>query len=238
MPQPFLWPQCFAKKTRAALALIAVLIVALMCLVPAWSQSSSGTMSGTVTDPSGAVIPNANVVLQDMATGVETVTVSNGTGFFSFSAVSTGTYKLTVKAEGFTTWQATGLIEHQGENHNVPNIVLPIGSTSATVAVTASDAGVIPLDNGASTMTLNSVMVDSLSIQGRDAAELVKLMPGMGMNTGLTQSQFNSQTTAETNSGPIGQFSANGTQPYGSMQMTLDGASLVDVGIRAHSLPT
>jgi hypothetical protein len=49
------------------------------------------------------------------------------------------------------------------------------------------------------------------------------------MNTGLTQSEFSSQIT-QTNSGPIGASSASGTQPYGSMQMTLDGAGLVDVG--------
>jgi hypothetical protein len=90
---------------------------------------------------------------------------------------------------------------------------------------------VVPLDNGASTMTLNQTLVDTLSIQGRDAAELVKFMPGMAMNTGLGQVSFNSQLT-KTNSGPIGAFSANGTQPNGSMQMTLDGASLVDLGVQ------
>jgi hypothetical protein len=51
-------------------------------------------------------------------------------------------------------------------------------------------------------------------------------MPGMGMNSGLSQSEF----TTQTNSGPIGAFSADGTQPYGGMQMTLDGASLADIG--------
>jgi hypothetical protein len=81
----------------------------------------------------------------------------------------------------------------------------------------------------ASSTTVNKVLVDKLEIQGRDAAELVKFMPAMGMNTGLGNSSFSSPTTA-TNSGPIGQFSSAGTQPYGSMQMTLDGASLVDVG--------
>lgn len=106
---------------------------------------------------------------------------------------------------------------------------MKVGSLDTTVQVTASAAGAIPLDSGASTTTLNTKMVDSMSVQGRDAAELVKFMPGMAMNTSLGQSEFNSRIT-QTNSGPIGQFSASGTQPYGSMQMTLDGAGLIDIG--------
>ena len=193
------------------------------------AQSASGTISGTITDQTGAVVPHANIVLESTDTGVKTDTISNGTGFFSFSAVAVGNYKLTIQAEGFSTWIATNIVEHQGENHSIPDIKLQLGKASTDVQIVASEAGVIPLDNGASTTTLNEEMVDKLSIQGRDAAELVKFMPGMAMNTGLSQSEFNSQITA-TNSGPIGAFSASGTQPYGSMQMTLDGAGMVDIG--------
>jgi hypothetical protein len=220
------------RKSRTAIHLIAVFVLALFTLGPnpAWSQAASGTISGTVTDPTKAVIPNASVVLENLATGVKITTVSNGTGFFNFAAVAPGTYKLQISAAGFTSWSQTGLIEHQGESHTIPNIALPIaGATTEVVTVTASDAAVIPLDNGASSTTLNSEMVDKLSVQGRNSAELVKFMPGMAMNSGLTQSEYSSQIT-QTNSGPIGQFSASGTQPYGSMQMTLDGAGLIDIG--------
>jgi Carboxypeptidase regulatory-like domain len=224
-------PRWLSKERRVAIPSIAALAVALICSAPnsAWSQSASGTISGTVTDPTGAVIPNASVVLENTATGVKSATVSNGTGFFDFAAVAPGTYKLTVAAQGFNSFVETDIVEHQGENHNIPHINLPISSTTEQVQITASDAAVIPLDNGASSTTLNTEMVDSISVQGRDAAELVKFMPGMAMNSGLTQSEFSSQTTA-TNSGPIGQFAASGTQPYGSMQMTLDGAGLIDIG--------
>jgi hypothetical protein len=195
----------------------------------AWSQSASGTISGTVTDPTGAVIPNASVILENLATGVKTNTISNGTGFFHFAAVAPGTYNIVISASGFSPWSETGIIEHQGENHSIPNISLPVTSTSATVQITASEAALIPIDNGTSSTTLNETMVDSLSVQGRNSAELVKFMPGMAMNSGLTQSEYSSQIT-QTNSGPIGSFSASGTQPYGSMQMTLDGAGLIDIG--------
>lgn len=223
--------QWFLRGNNLTLGGFVALASVFFCLIPQLvrGQSSSGTISGTITDQTGAVVPQASVVLEDQATGVKSATVSNGTGFFNFAAVEPGTYKLTVVAQGFTQWAETGIVEHQGESHNIPSIALAIGLATAEVQITASDAAVIPLDNGASTTTLNEVMVDSISIQGRDAAELVKFMPGMAMNTGLTQSEFSSQIT-QTNSGPIGAFSASGTQPYGSMQMTLDGAGLVDIG--------
>jgi hypothetical protein len=192
-------------------------------------QSASGTIGGTITDSTGAVIAGASVELENAATGVVSSTVSNGTGFFNFAAVAPGSYKLRVEAQGFAHWSESGIVEHQGESHNIPRIELAVGTATAEVQITASQAGAIPLDNGSSTTTLNQEMVDSISVQGRDAAELVKFMPAMAMNTGLGQSEFNSQIT-QTNSGPIGAFSASGTQPYGSMQMTMDGAGLVDIG--------
>jgi hypothetical protein len=224
-------PQPVFRKNFTISGIVLVLIFAAILFAPcsSWGQSASGTISGTVTDTTGAVVPKATAVLEDVISGVKTATVSNGAGFFNFAAVAPSTYKLTVEAAGFTRWVATDIVEHQGESHNIPKIALPMGSTNSSVEVTSSEAGAIPLDNGSSTMTLNNEMVDTLSIQGRDAAELVKFMPGMAMNSGLGQTEFNSQTTS-TNSGPIGQFSANGTQPYGSMQMTLDGAGLIDVG--------
>lgn len=212
-------------------ALIATLVLSVLCLVPGtlFGQSSSGTISGIVSDSTGAVIPHASVVLQNTATRDTRATASNSSGSFTFAAVPVGTYRITVKAPGFETFVATDIIMHLGENHNIPHISLHVAASTADVEVVSSQAGLIPLDSGASTTTIGEKLVQNLSIQGRDAAELVKFMPGMGMNNGLSQQQFNSQTTS-TNGGPIGQFSANGTQPYGSMQMTLDGASLVDVG--------
>src|SRR5262249_4394527 len=76
---------------------------------------------------------------------------------------------------------------------------------------------------------LNKNMVENLSIVGRDAAELIKIMPGMALAGNLNQSMWNSYTTAN-NDGPIGHFSAGGTQPNGAITMTSDGANLLDPG--------
>ncbi len=74
-------------------------------------------------------------------------------------------------------------------------------------------------------------MISQISLAGRDAAELIKIMPGMGMTNGLTnKSSFDATTGTASNTGPIGMYSANGTQPNGSMTMTSDGANLLDPG--------
>ncbi|HWW23703.1 MAG TPA: carboxypeptidase regulatory-like domain-containing protein [Edaphobacter sp.] len=220
-----------AKIGRASSALVFAVVLFTLCFISrtAYGQSASGTIAGTVADATGAVIPDAKVILENTASGDKRETVSNGSGFFNFAAVPSATYKITITSSGFVTWVATDIILHLGEHHVLPNIAMKVATSTAQVEVVSSQAGVIPLDSGESSVTIGSRLVENLSIQGRDAAELVKFMPGMGMNTGLGQTQFSSQTTS-TNSGPIGSFSANGTQPYGGMQMTLDGASLVDVG--------
>jgi hypothetical protein len=195
----------------------------------ALAQAADGNISGTVMDTSGAVIPHAKVTLEDTKTHVRTDTISDNAGFFNFADLQPGTYTVTITSPGFERWEATDIVMHFGESHVIPKISLPVAAAHQQVTVIASQAGTIPLDTGASTTTLNTKMVADMSVQGRDAAELVKFMPGMAMNTGLGQSEFNSQTTS-TNSGPIGAFAASGTQPYGGMQMTLDGANLVDIG--------
>lgn len=226
-------PPRVLSRVRATLSRLSILTLLFLLgglFVPAaFGQRDTGTIGGTVEDQYHAVIPNATVTLLNVSTGDKRVATSNGTGFFHFAAVAVGTYKVTISATGFSNYVATDIIMHAGEDHSIPNIALTVGTTESNVEVVASEAAVIPVDSGASSTTINQDLVENLSIQGRDAAEMVKFMPGMGMNNGLTQSEFNSLTTA-TNSGPIGAFSANGTQPYGGMQMTLDGAGLIDPG--------
>lgn len=223
--------QCSQVRTLWTRAWMGCLLMLLGGLIStsAWAQRGTGTISGTVQDAKRAVIPNATVTLENAATADKRQSVSNGTGFFNFAAVGVGTYKISISAPGFNTLEENDIVIHAGDDRLLPELILSVAGTEAKVEVTASDAGIIPTDSGSSSTTIGEDLVENISIQGRDAAEMVKFMPGMGMNAGLNQSEFSSQTTS-TNSGPIGQFSANGTQPYGGMQMTLDGAGMVDIG--------
>jgi hypothetical protein len=207
-----------------------LLIVALLLFqVPAFGQVGSGSLGATVADKTGGVVPNATVVLKNEASNSLRESVTNGSGFFNFSAVPPGIYTVTVSAPGLQSWERRNIVFTQGAVLTLPTIVLQVQSTKQELMVVAESDLVVPVDSGQSSQTLNRNMVEDLSIVGRDAAELIKIMPGMAMAGGFGQNMWSSYTTA-SNTGPIGSFSANGTQPYGAMTMTSDGANLLDPG--------
>ena len=212
--------------------ILAVLLVAALLFIPstAVAQSASGSISGTVTDASGAIVPKAKVVLTNEATKATTETVSNNSGIFYFEAVLPATYTVTISASGFNNFEARGITMTQGARLVVPNIVLQVSGTKIAVQVEAIAETLVPTDSPQSSQTLTRNMIEELSIVGRDAAELIKIMPGMGIASGgLGQGMWNSYTT-QSNNGPIEHFTFGGTQPNGAMTMTSDGANLLDPG--------
>ncbi len=223
--------QAAGKNLTRSTAVSAMLLIAVLLLfqLPVFGQVASGSLSATVTDATGAVVPNAKVVLKNEATNVTRETISNGSGFFNFPAIQPGTYTVTVSSPGLQNWEGRGITFTQGATLTLPNVVLQVGTTRQEVVVEATADVVVPADSGQTSHTLNKTMVEQLSIVGRNAAELIKIMPGMASTSGLSNTMWNSYTTA-SNTGPIGQFAAAGTQPYGAMTMTSDGANLLDPG--------
>ncbi len=214
-------------KVMLAVALFLSAFVAFQ--TGAFAQSASGSISATVADKTDAIIPNAKVVLKNEATNATRETVTNSAGIFMFQAVQPGTYTVTVTSPGLQSSERGSIALSQGANIGLGTITLQIATTQLQVEVVSFAGSVVPVDSPAASQTLNKNMIEDLSIVGRNAAELMKIMPGMGMNTGLTNSMWNSYTTA-SNTGPVGAFSANGTQPNGGMTMTSDGANLLDPG--------
>jgi hypothetical protein len=116
-----------------------------------------------------------------------------------------------------------------GRQPYLPNINPQVGAINETVEITAG-ALEVPTDTAEVSTTLNQTLVESVPILGRDAGELIKLMPGAASTNGLSQGSSFTDKTVGTNTGPVGSYSINGTQPYGSMSFMLDGANLVDPG--------
>jgi hypothetical protein len=143
-----------------------------------------GSLNGTVTDSSGAVVPEARVVLKNEDEKTLLESVSDGKGLFNFPAVHPGSYTLTVSGSGFTTWEERGIQFDQEARLTVPNIVLQVGGAKSEVAVVAANDVVVPTDAGQASTTLNQQMISQISLAGRDAAELIKIMPGVGAVTG------------------------------------------------------
>jgi hypothetical protein len=217
----------FAVWTRAGLVTCLAVLVSLASL--SFGQQLTGTLSGTTMDSTGAVVANAKVTMKNELSGDSRTTVSNGSGYFSITAVQPGTYTVTVTAPGFKSWTQSGIPFAQGDNKTMSQISLQVGATSETVEITAG-ALAVPTDNAEVSTTLNTTLVTDVPILGRDAGELLKLMPGMANANGQNQGNSFSDKVVGTNTGPVGSYSANGTQPNGAMAFMLDGANLVDPG--------
>ena len=87
----------------------------------------------------------------------------------------------------------------------------------------------MPTNTPALSQTINQKAINNFPLVGRDAGELFKIMPGMAINSGGSQSTFNDRVVG-SNNGPVGSYASNGTMPYGTTAYMLDGADLVDPG--------
>src|SRR6516165_2903047 len=118
------------------LILSVALSLALICCVTAVGQVLKGSISGTVTDPQGALIANAHVKATNAATGAALTTATDSAGAFRFSLISPGTYKVEVSAPGFNTLTQTDIPVSAGEDAGLGSLKLAVGDTSTTLEVT------------------------------------------------------------------------------------------------------
>ncbi|MEI9975460.1 MAG: carboxypeptidase-like regulatory domain-containing protein [Ignavibacteriota bacterium] len=177
------------------------------------------------------IYPGCESRSENEATGAIRDTVTNNTGYFDFPSVLPGTYTVTISSPGLRTSEQTGIVLTQGATLRLPAITLQVQTQKSEIEVVAAAAVIVPVDSGQSSQTLNKQMVENISLNGRDAAELIKIMPGTAISNGLTQSQWGQGAVAtSSNSGPIGSFSVQGSGLNGAMTMTSDGANLLDPG--------
>ena len=213
---------------------LAILALAFLALIPSGlpAQVGSAALSGVVQDPTGAVVAGATATLTNQVSGAKRSTISNGDGMFSFSAVPSGDYSLSVTATNFKGSTQTGIHLDPGDNKSIPDILLSVGPTSETVTVEQS-VGSLPLDSGQLSSTITSTDLDRLSIVGRDATELQRTLPGFAIrNLGSTNQ---APDFSQVQIGQPTPYASNGA-PVAGISLKLDGANLTDAGNFGSSL--
>jgi hypothetical protein len=193
------------------------------------AQITSATLTGTVFDSSGAVVSNASVTLKNQASDNTRRTVSNAEGYFTFAAVPPATYTVTVESKGFNVWEVRGVTLNSGDQRNVFGIKLVPGAATETVVVEADAAQITPIDSGEKSTLVNQHMIQNVAIVGQNAAEFVKIMPGMAFTGGVVNQSSYAASDERTGTGPVGNFSGNG-QRVGALDITSDGAHIIDPG--------
>ena len=156
--------------------LIAALLFVLSVGLPAMAQTYRGAINGTVTDPSGAVVPGAQVKATNKATGIEHATLSTSDGQFAFQDLPVGTYTVVVSAQGFPTFTVDDVLVAQGAIYTLP-VTLKILQQATTVEVSAA---ALALDTTSETQTTLVAGGDlqNLPLNGRDFTQLIAVTPG------------------------------------------------------------
>lgn len=146
-------------------------------------NNSSGTITGTVTDPSGAVVPGATVKVDQAAENIHRATSSSASGLFSFPNLPPGAYKVTITAHGFQTLAEVAIVQ-VGTVSNVP-AKLKVGSSTTTVEVTGA-AGAATVDTTTATVSgiVGTAQIQNLPQLGRNFLDLAQLEPGVQMIDG------------------------------------------------------
>lgn len=209
--------------------LAALLAIAVLSTAPMEAQNVSAALTGTVSDASGSVVPNATVILKSDSTGDTRRTVSNGEGYFTVSAIQPGRYAVTIQVPGFKMWEEKGIVFNSGDKRNLSNISLEVGSPTDTIEVTGTASEVTPVDSGEKSSVISERQLQTIAIVGSNAAEFIKILPGMAITGGVQNGASYTGETHGTGSGPIGSFSANG-QRTGALDITSDGAHIIDPG--------
>ncbi len=201
-----------------------------------WAQGMFATLTGVVSDPTGAVVANAKVTLRDAGSGSERSTVTNGEGYYTFASVPVGSYNLSVDSPGFQSYKVSGIGLGGAEKRNV-NVSLQVGNTTQTVEVSGAEDIVAPVDSGEKSSTLTTKQLENYVQVGSNAAEYIKIMPGFGLQNGASnKSNYSGQTIGINGNGDAGSqsplnnaFSYNGL-PSNSLDIVSDGAHVSDPG--------
>ena len=194
------------SSSLAAVSLVFVLLLALSS--SAHAQTETGTIYGSVTDPTGAVIAGATIRLMDIDRGIKTEVATGDSGFYTLADIRPGHYQMEVEKTGFKLFRLTEItvnVQHNLEQ----NFKLAVGSASEAITVTANAVSTNTTDATVSTL-IDNRFVENMPLNGRSFSGLIDLTPGVV----LVPNNFFEQ----------GQFSVNGQRPDANY-FAVDGVS-------------
>src|SRR6266849_1495552 len=211
------------------LGLQVVVVLAGALFFSANAQTTTvGTISGTVRDQKGAVVPRAEVSLQDERTGAVRTVNSDDNGFYLAASLPAGRYTVSTAPSGFKKTVASAVDLHVAEN-KVLNLDLQVGQVTETVTV-SSDAAPVETRSGEISSLITEKQVTELPLRDRNYAQLALMVPGVSP---VTQAGAGGAfTTQGTGLDSHVDMSVNGNQSNANM-WTVDGVNNMDVGSNA-----
>jgi len=212
------------SRTRKVLSAGILALTLIICATQTnlQAQVTGGTISGTVVDTTGRLIPNCSIVITNTATGITHNVTTNSDGFYTVPNLQAGSYDLSFTAPGFRTEARKGLTLTVGASV-VADLTLQIGTAIETVQV-QTDVPDVQLASSDISAVVNATTVRELPLNGRSWTDLATLQPGV--NRIQTQPDF-SAGTDRGNRGFGQQLTISGARPQQN-NYRLDGVSLND----------
>jgi hypothetical protein len=196
------------------------LLVFPFCLSIALFAQDTASITGTVTDPSGAAVANAQVTLISSEHGITRSTTTNSSGDYLFASLPIGAYDLTVSETGFKKYEAKGVILRVAEKTRV-NVVLQVGAINTEVIVQGAEVAQVETQSSDLGGVVTGKEITQLELNGRNFTQLITLVPGVSNQTGQDEG-------AVGVSGNVS-FSVNGGRiEYNNWEM--DGGDAMDNG--------
>src|ERR1700682_515432 len=208
------------RKLTKILASLLIIVFNLSLAVSIYSQVTGATLSGTISDPSGGVIPGAQISIRNTATGINKDFQADSDGYYTAPNLAPGTYEVRITAKGFNTTILTVTLAVGAQQQL--NIPMKVGEASQTVQVTAATQ---QIDLTSSTLTgqVESQTILDLPLNGRDWTSLATLNPGVT----LIENQVDYAQSARGNRGFGAELTISG-QRTTTNNYRLDGVSVND----------
>jgi outer membrane receptor protein involved in Fe transport len=208
----------YARRFDAVVWVFVILAISILGSGQAYAQVAGASITGTVKDASGAIIPNAQVSITDVATGVVRNVSTDAAGFYSAPNLLPGTYEVRVTATGFSTSVQKGITLTVGAQQSLP-VTMQVGQVSQTVEVT-TEAPTVELTSSTLSAQVTGATVRELPLNGRSWTDLANLQPGV-----ITAESH--AITGDQNRGFGAQVSISGGRPQLN-NYRLDGISIND----------
>jgi hypothetical protein len=168
------------KRIYAMLRTPVLFILGFVLLGAVAYGQGTANIVGTVTDPTGAVVPNAKVTVTNLDNGFVRTTVTNGTGNYAARELPVGHYTIMVEAQGFKSHSETNLTLNVGDTDRI-DVGLQVGAVGQSVTVEA-DALQVQTDTNDVSQTITATQITNLATNGRNVLQLTALVPGAASN--------------------------------------------------------